>query len=202
MIKKAFLITIILGVVLMTGCSEKPNPQVTIEMADGGIIVLELYPDKAPNTVNNFLSLVNSGFYDGLVFHRVVSNFMIQSGDPDGTGGGGPGYAIAGEMPNNGFTKNDLSHVRGILSMARRSGGYDGAGSQFFIVVANSTGLNGEYAAFGKVIEGMDVVDAIRDCEVTFNIFGEMSAPVVPQVIKSVTAETFGVKYKKPETIK
>lgn len=176
--------------------TETQNPQVTIEMENGGKIILELYPDKAPNTVYNFLSLAGSGFYDGLIFHRVISNFMIQGGDPEGTGMGGPGYTIKGEMANNGNEKNDVSHVRGVLSMAR-SRSYDSAGSQFFIVVEDSPHLDDEYTAFGKVIEGMDVVDKIKDTRV-----GSDDRPRVAQKIKTMTVETFGVEYPEPETIK
>jgi peptidyl-prolyl cis-trans isomerase B (cyclophilin B) len=200
--KKVLLIVLMLGVVLMAGCSGKPNPQVTIEMENGGKIVLELYPDKAPNTVNNFLSLANSGFYDGTVFHRIMSDFMIQGGSPTGTGIGGPGYTIPGEMPNNGYDANDLSHVRGIISMGRVGHDYDSAGSQFFIVVRNSTFLDREYAAFGRVIEGMDVVDEIRNVEVTLDDSGrEMSVPVNPPIIRTMTTETFGVRYSEPRTV-
>ena len=136
------------------------NPIVTIEMENGGVIKVELYPEIAPNTVNNFLSLVNKGFYDGLIFHRVIPGFMIQGGDPQGTGMGGPGYRIKGEFKHNGFSQNNLKHDRGVLSMAR-SMMPDTAGSQFFIMHDKAPHLDGEYAAFGKVIEGMDVVDAI-----------------------------------------
>lgn len=169
------------------------NPQVTIEMENGGKIVLELYPEKAPNTVNSFIKLVGDGYYDGLIFHRVISNFMIQGGDPTGTGMGGPGYSIAGEMSNNGFTQNDISHTRGILSMAR-SRSYDSAGSQFFIVVEDSTFLDKEYAAFGAVIEGMDVVDGIKDTKVDGD-----DRPKKEQKMKAVTVDTFGVTYPDPE---
>ena len=137
-----------------------PNPVVTFEMENGGVIKAELYPEIAPNTVNNFLSLVNSGFYDGLIFHRVIPGFMIQGGDPQGTGMGGPGYRIKGEFKHNGFSKNNLKHDRGVLSMAR-SMMPDTAGSQFFIMHDKAPHLDGEYAAFGKVIEGMEVADAI-----------------------------------------
>lgn len=177
--------------------NEGQKPQVTIEMEDGGIIVLELDPSKAPNTVNNFLSLAGSGFYDGVIFHRVISNFMIQGGDPEGTGSGGPGYTIKGEMANNGNSANDMSHVRGVLSMARTSVSYDTAGSQFFIVVEDSLFLDDEYTAFGKVIDGMDVVDKIKDTRVSSD-----DRPRVAQRIKTMTVETFGVEYSEPEIIK
>ena len=175
------------------GGDAKP-PQVTIEMEEGGKIVLELYPDKAPNTVNNFLKLAGSGFYDGVIFHRVISNFMIQGGDPEGTGTGGPGYTIKGEMANNGNRANDLSHVRGVLSMARTAVSYDTAGSQFFIVVQDSTFLDDDYTAFGAVIEGMDVVDWIRNARTD-----EYDRPRSEKKIKSMTVDTFGVEYPEPE---
>ena len=136
------------------------NPIVTFEMADGKSFKAELYPEKAPNTVNNFLSLVKKGFYDGLIFHRVIAGFMIQGGDPKGTGTGGPGYHIKGEFTHNGFKANDISHKRGVLSMARAQMP-DSAGSQFFVMHGDGEYLDGEYAAFGKVIEGMETVDAI-----------------------------------------
>ncbi len=176
---------------------EGGNPQVTIEMEDGGKIVLEMYPDKAPNHVNNFLALASAGFYDGVIFHRVISNFMIQGGDPDGNGTGGPGYLIKGEMYNNGNKANDLSHKRGTLSMARRGDSYDTAGSQFFIVVEDSAFLDKEYTIFGAVIEGMETVDAIRETKV-----GPGDRPVKEQKIKKMTVETFGKTYPAPETIK
>ena len=143
------------------------NPIVTIEMENGKKIVAELYPDKAPNTVNNFISLANSGFYDGLAFHRVIQGFMIQGGDPAGNGTGGPGYCIKGEFAINGFKDNDIKHLRGVLSMARAMM-YDSAGSQFFIMHENASHLDGQYAAFGKVIEGMDVVDEIASVGTVF----------------------------------
>ena len=168
------------------------NPIVTFEMEDGSIIKAELYPDVAPNTVNNFLSLVNKGFYDGLIFHRVIEGFMIQGGCPDGNGMGGPGYTIKGEFTRNRF-KNDLKHTKGVLSMARTMIP-DSAGSQFFIMHKDSPHLDGDYAAFGKVKEGMDVVD--RSAEVDTD---STDRPIVPQVMKKVTAETFGVVYPEPE---
>ncbi len=169
-----------------------PNPIITIEMEDGGIIKAELYPDIAPNTVNNFLSLVNKGFYNGIIFHRVIRGFMIQGGDPEGMGYGGPGYSIKGEFSGNGF-KNDLTHDPGVLSMAR-SMHPDSAGSQFFIMHKKSPHLDGQYAAFGKVIEGMDVVNAIAETRTDYS-----DRPLTPQVMKTVTAETFGVEYPEPE---
>ena len=169
-----------------------PNPVVTIEMENGGVIKAELYPEIAPNTVNNFLSLVNSGFYNGLIFHRVIPGFMIQGGDPQGTGMGGPGYRIKGEFKHNGFSKNNLKHDRGVLSMAR-SMMPDTAGSQFFIMHDKAPHLDGEYAAFGKVIEGMEVVDEIANTPTDYN-----DRPKIEQGIKTATAETFGVNYPEP----
>lgn len=168
------------------------NPVVTIEMEDGKIIKAELYPDKAPNTVNNFIDLVKSGFYDGIIFHRVINGFMIQGGDPAGVGTGGPGYTIKGEFALNGFKQNDLKHTRGVLSMARAMNP-NSAGSQFFIMHHNAAHLDGQYAAFGKVIEGMDVVDGIATVRTDWS-----DKPKTPQVMKKVTVETFGVEYPKP----
>ena len=168
------------------------NPIVTIEMADGKVIKAELYPDKAPNTVNNFISLANSGFYDGLIFHRVICGFMIQGGDPAGVGTGGPGYHIKGEVALNGFTNNDVKHSRGVLSMARAMSP-NSAGSQFFIMHKNASHLDGQYAAFGKVIEGIEAVDAIASVETDWN-----DKPNTPQVMKKVTVETFSVEYPQP----
>ncbi len=170
------------------------NPVVTIEMQDGKIIKAELYPEVAPNTVNNFISLVKSGFYDGVIFHRVISGFMIQGGDPEGTGMGGPGYEIKGEFSSNGF-KNDLKHDRGVLSMARTMIP-DSAGSQFFIMHARAPHLDGDYAAFGKVIEGLDAVDAIAETSVDYN-----DRPRTEQKMKKVTVDTFGVDYPEPEKV-
>lgn len=167
------------------------NPIVTIEMQDGGIIKAELYPEVAPNTVNNFISLVNKGFYNGVIFHRVISGFMIQGGDPKGVGVGGPGYCIKGEFTNNGF-KNDLKHDRGVLSMARTMAP-NSAGSQFFIMHQNSPHLDRQYAAFGKVIEGIEVVDKIAAVRTDYN-----DKPRIPQVMKTVTVDTFGVEYPEP----
>lgn len=172
----------------------KENPIVTFEMENGHIFKVELYPEIAPNTVNNFISLVNDGFYDGTIFHRVIKGFMIQGGDPEGTGMGGPGYSIKGEFKSNGFD-NRLNHQRGVLSMAR-SMFPDSAGSQFFVMHADSPHLDGEYAAFGMVTEGMDVVDEIAETKT-----GRMDRPVEDQVIKRVTVETFGEEYPEPEKI-
>ena len=171
-------------------------PIATIVVKDFGTIKAELYPDKAPNTVNNFISLSNSGFYDGLIFHRVIKGFMNQGGDPDGIGTGGPGYSIKGEFSNNGYTNNDLKHTAGVLSMAR-SGDPDSAGSQFFIMADTAKHLDGEYAAFGKVTEGMDVVEAINSVETDRN-----DKPLNDVVIESITVDTKGVNYKEPEKVK
>ena len=167
-------------------------PIVTIEMEDGDIIKAELYPGIAPNTVNNFISLINKGFYNGVGFHRVINGFMLQGGDPDGNGTGGPGYSIRGEFTSNGF-KNDLKHEPGVLSMARTMFP-DSAGSQFFIMHKASPHLDGEYAAFGKVIDGMDVVNRIAEVETDFS-----DRPKAPQIMRSVTVDTFGVDYPEPE---
>ena len=172
------------------------NPIVTITMQNGGVIKAELYPDKAPNTVNNFISLVRHKFYDGLIFHRVIEGFMIQGGDPAGTGMGGPGYTIGGEFRSNGFAQNDIKHLRGVLSMAR-SMMPNSAGSQFFIMHANAAHLDGQYAAFGKVTEGMDVVDAIATTRTDMR-----DRPVEPQIMESVTVETFGVEYPEPKKMR
>lgn len=168
------------------------NPIVTIEMTSGGKMVAELYPEVAPNTVNNFISLIQKGFYDGLIFHRVIPGFMIQGGDPDGVGMGGPGYTIPGEFSSNGFA-NDLRHSRGVLSMARTMDP-DSAGSQFFVMVDDAPHLDGEYAAFGKVIEGMETADAIVRAPKDRN-----DKPIMPQRMKKVTVDTFGVEYPEPE---
>ena len=173
---------------------EKKKPIVTINMENGGVIKAELYPDIAPNTVNNFISLINSHFYDGVIFHRVIKGFMIQGGDPDGTGMGGPDYSIRGEFSSNGF-RNDLKHSAGVLSMARTMMP-DSAGSQFFVMHKDSPHLDGDYAAFGKVIEGMDIVDAIAETETDYN-----DRPLSEQKIKRMTVETFGVSYPEPEKI-
>ncbi|MBQ4268213.1 MAG: peptidylprolyl isomerase [Clostridia bacterium] len=168
------------------------NPIVTFEMENGKIFKAELYPQKAPNTVNNFLSLVKKGYYDGLIFHRVIAGFMIQGGDPQGTGMGGPGYHIRGEFSGNGFVQNDLSHERGVLSMARVQNP-NSAGSQFFVMHEEADYLDGQYAAFGRVIEGMDVVDSIANVKTDWS-----DRPYETQKMKKVTAETFGVEYAEP----
>ncbi|MCR5324222.1 MAG: peptidylprolyl isomerase [Lachnospiraceae bacterium] len=168
------------------------NPIVTIEMENGGIIKAELYPEIAPNTVNNFISLIKKGFYDGLIFHRVIEGFMIQGGCPDGNGMGDPGYSIRGEFSSNGF-KNDLKHQRGVLSMAR-SMMPDSAGSQFFIMHKDSPHLDGQYAAFGKVTEGLDVLDSIASTSTDYN-----DRPYENQKMKKVSVDTLGVDYPEPE---
>ena len=165
------------------------NPIVKIEMEDGGVITAELYPEKAPNTVANFVNLVQDGFYDGLIFHRVIPGFMIQGGDPQGTGMGGPGYCIKGEFARNGYRENNLRHTRGVLSMAR-SMMPNSAGSQFFIMHADAPHLDGDYAAFGMVTDGMDVVDRIAETRT-----GRNDRPVQDQRIKCATVETFGETY-------
>ena len=169
----------------------EPNPIVTITMADGSVIKAELYPQIAPESVRNFISLIQKKFYDGVIFHRVIPGFMIQGGDPEGTGRGGPGYCIKGEFASNGFA-NDLKHTAGVLSMARTMVP-DSAGSQFFIMHKDASHLDGEYAAFGKVTEGMDVVDAIARTATDWN-----DKPRLPQRIRTMTVETFGVSYPEP----
>jgi peptidyl-prolyl cis-trans isomerase B (cyclophilin B) len=170
------------------------NPIVTIEIESGGIIKAELYPDIAPNTVNNFISLIKKGHYDGLIFHRVIPGFMIQGGCPQGTGTGGPGYGIFGEFKSNGFN-NDLHHGRGVLSMARAQP-KNSAGSQFFIMHADAPHLDGDYAAFGQVIEGIEVVDQIATTPADYS-----DRPDTEQKIKKVTVDTQGVDYPEPETV-
>ena len=167
------------------------NPIVTIEMENGDVIKAELYPEVAPNTVNNFISLINKGFYDGVIFHRVIPGFMIQGGDPQGTGTGGPGYSIRGEFTSNRFL-NELKHTRGVLSMARTMDP-NSAGSQFFIMHEDAPHLDGQYAAFGKVIEGMEAVDRIAATRTNYN-----DKPRINQTMKKVTVETFGVDYPEP----
>lgn len=168
------------------------NPIVTFTMENGAVMKAELYPEIAPNTVNNFISLVSKGFYDGLIFHRVIRGFMIQGGDPEGTGMGGPGYGIYGEFAQNGF-ENNLAHTKGVLSMAR-SMMPNSAGSQFFIMHKTSPHLDGEYAAFGKVIEGIDVVNTIAETQTDYS-----DRPIEDQVIKSMEVDTFGIDYPEPE---
>ena len=173
---------------------DKSHPIATITMKDGGVIQLELYPETAPESVKNFISLANSGFYDGLIFHRVIMGFMIQGGDPDGKGTGGPGYSIKGEFAANGV-KNDISHVRGVLSMARAQP-FDSAGSQFFIMHQDGTYLDGQYAAFGRVISGMDVVDNIAKTTTD-----SRDKPYKDQIMETVRVETWGVEYGEPEKL-
>lgn len=170
------------------------NPIVTFTMENGDVMKAELYPDVAPNTVNNFISLVKKGFYDGLIFHRVIAGFMIQGGDPEGSGIGGPGYSIKGEFNYNGV-ENNLKHSRGVLSMARAQHP-DSAGSQFFIMHADAPHLDGQYAAFGKLVEGEDVLDSIASIDTDWS-----DRPRTPQVMKTVTVDTFGVGYAEPETL-
>ena len=170
------------------------NPIVTINMENGNKIVLELYPEVAPNTVKNFISLIKKGFYDGLIFHRVIADFMIQGGCPNGTGMGGPGYGIRGEFASNGFD-NPVKHERGVISMARAANP-NSAGSQFFIMHADGFFLDGQYAAFGKVIEGLDAVDAIASVDTN-----HADRPLVEQKIKSITVDTQGKEYGEPEIL-
>ena len=170
------------------------NPIVTFTMENGDVMKAELYPDVAPNTVNNFISLVKKGFYDGLIFHRVIAGFMIQGGDPEGSGIGGPGYSIKGEFNYNGV-ENNLKHSRRVLSMARAQLP-DSAGSQFFIMHADAPHLDGQYAAFGKLVEGEDVLDSIASIDTDWS-----DRPRTPQVMKTVTVDTFGVDYAEPETL-
>ena len=170
------------------------NPIVTFTMENGDVMKAELYPDVAPNTVNNFIRLVKKGFYDGLIFHRVIAGFMIQGGDPEGSGMGGPGYSIKGEFNYNGV-ENNLKHSRGVLSMARAQHP-DSAGSQFFIMHADAPHLDGQYAAFGKLVEGEDVLDSIASIDTDWS-----DRPRTPQVMKTVTVDTFGVDYAEPETL-
>jgi peptidyl-prolyl cis-trans isomerase B (cyclophilin B) len=171
------------------------NPIITIKMSGGDVIKAELYPEYAPNTVNNFISLIRQGYYDGLIFHRVISGFMIQGGCPQGSGMGGPGYGIKGEFPGNGYYKNTLKHKRGVLSMARAMDP-NSAGSQFFIMHADSPHLDGQYAAFGLVTEGLEVVDAIAETKVNYN-----DCPVSKQQIESITVDTLGEDYPEPNKL-
>ena len=234
--KKIIMIVAIILIVVLTGfvgytiyqkvTFKKQNPIVTMEIEGIGTMKLELYPDQAPNTVANFITLANRGFYDGLTFHRIVKDFMVQGGDKDGTGSGSPtlsaiedgaseteNYAIKGEFVQNGFNKNTIRHEKGVISMARSDysqmglyeEGYNSAGSQFFIMTGDNATLNGYYAAFGKVIEGIEVLDKLNETEVTTadeTEGAEASKPVNPPVIKSVRVDTFGVDYGKPNTVK
>ena len=178
----------------MKGGNSMKNPIVTITMENGRIMKAELYPEIAPNTVNNFIDLINRGFYDGIIFHRVIPGFMIQGGCPEGNGMGGPGYSIKGEFSRNGF-KNELKHKKGVLSMARTMDP-NSAGSQFFIMVADAPHLDDQYASFGKITEGMEVAEDIVNAKRDYN-----DRPYEDQVIKSMTVETFGVQYSQPEII-
>ena len=204
MSKKGFLASILAGALALVGCSSNNNnvdevrtppkelPVATIEVKDFGSVDIELYPHIAPNTVNNFISLANSGFYDGLTFHRIIKDFMIQGGDPDGTGMGGPGYSIKGEFTNNKF-ENDLAHTEGVISMAR-SQSKNSAGSQFFIVTKDAPHLDGQYASFGKVINGMDIIHEIENVETDGN-----DKPIKNVIIESVKVDTKGIDYKEPD---
>ncbi|MEK3805380.1 peptidylprolyl isomerase [Metabacillus sp. SLBN-84] len=203
--KKTAVLIMAMLLLILTACGNKDqeqsaeepvkkvdkNPIVTITMENDKQIKVELYPEVAPNTVANFISLINDKFYDGLIFHRVIPEFMIQGGDPDGNGTGGPGYSVKGEFSSNGF-ENSLKHERGVISMAR-SQEPDSGGSQFFIMVADYPSLDGEYASFGKVTEGMEVVDEIVSVQT------ENDKPLEDQKMKSVTVETFGEEYSEPE---
>jgi len=207
--KKTMVLFTLIFVIFVGGCGNKvgsatkatekgandKNPMVTIVMEDNSIIKIELYPEIAPNTVRNFVSLVQSGFYNGLIFHRVIPGFMVQGGDPEGTGTGGPGYEISGEFSGNGF-KNALKHERGVISMARSSEPNTG-GSQFFIMVKDRSDLDGQYATFGKVTEGMAAVDKIVSVKT-----GDNDKPIKDQKMKKVTVDTFGVKYGEVEKVK
>lgn len=190
----------LLGV--LTACGDKKNPMATLTLADGDEVLIYLYPDKAPNTVANFISLANDGFYDGLTFHRVVESFVMQGGDPNGDGTGGPGYTIDGEFKDNGFSKNDIAMEEGVLAMARFSsnGGdtkeaYNSAGSQFFILMADKDNLQGQYAAFGKVFSGMNILKKLSQCDVN-----SKDKPREDIVIQSIRVETYGKDYGEPKT--
>lgn len=189
------IIILFVSLILLTGCGENTqNPIVTMEIEDYGTITIELYPDMAPNTVANFVNLIEEGFYDGLTFHRSVPGFVLQGGDPNGDGTGGPGYTIKGEFSSNGYTQNTLSHTRGVISMAR-SRDNDSAGSQFFIVLDDSAtySLDGLYAGFGRVTEGMDIIDEIvENEEIADDVTGALEENVV---ITKVTVDTFGETY-------
>ena len=227
MIIAIILVIVLIGLVSYTIYQKQTvnisNPIATMEIEGLGTMKIELYPDQAPNTVKNFITLANRGFYDGLTFHRIVKDFMVQGGDKDGTGSGTPTlsdlkddgsdtetYAIKGEFVQNGFNQNTIRHEKGVISMARSDysqmglyeEGYNSAGSQFFIMTEDNSSLNGYYAAFGKVIEGMDVLDKLNETKVEEAEDGEeASTPVDPPVIKSVRVDTFGVDYGEPETV-
>ena len=191
---------LILGV--LSGCGDKKNPMATLTLEDGEEILIYLYPDKAPNTVANFISVANSGFYDGLTFHRVVEDFIMQGGDPNADGTGGPGYTIDGEFADNGYEKNDIVMEAGVIAMARFSSNgsdteeaYNSAGSQFFILMADKDSLQGQYAAFGKVFSGLNVLQKLSQCDVDSN-----DKPREDIIIKSIRVETYGEDYGEPET--
>lgn len=199
-ISKILVFTLAVTLAFTSGCSmvrrkDQQYPIATMEIKDWGTVKIELYPDIAPNTVNNFIYLANSGYYNGLTFHRIIEGFMIQGGDPNGDGYGGPGYSIKGEFSNNGVI-NNLSHETGVISMARSMYSYDSAGSQFFIMVSDHPSLDGDYAAFGKVIEGLDIVIDISKVKTDKN-----DAPKKKVVIESISVDTFGKTYPEPEKI-
>ncbi len=186
----------------LTGCGSKKSPMATLTLEDGDEIMIYLYPDKAPNTVANFISLANSGFYDGLTFHRVVEDFIMQGGDPNGDGTGGPGYTIEGEFADNGFKKNDIAMEKGVIAMARFSSNgentqeaYNSAGSQFFILMADKDSLQGQYAAFGKVFSGLNILEKLSMCDVNSN-----DKPREDIIIQSIRVETYGEDYGAPVT--
>lgn len=188
---------------VLSGCGSKKTPMATLTLEDGDEILIYLYPDKAPNTVANFISLANSGFYDGLTFHRVVEDFIMQGGDPNGDGTGGPGYTIEGEFADNGFKKNDIAMEEGVIAMARFSSNgentqeaYDSAGSQFFILMGNKDSLQGQYAAFGKVFSGMNVLKKLSMCDVD-----SKDKPREDIIIQSIRVETYGEDYGEPEKL-
>jgi Peptidyl-prolyl cis-trans isomerase (rotamase) - cyclophilin family len=207
--KRLLLASVAALLLISLGCAKKTeqqeetqlkkNPIATITMQDGGTMTFELYPDIAPITVASFTTLANSGFYDGLTFHRIYAGFMIQGGDPDGNGTGGPGYSIRGEFSANGV-KNDLSHKRGVISMAR-SQKMDSAGSQFFIMHADSGFLDGQYAAFGMMTDGFVELDKLAMTPTTYNAWGEKSVPTKDVVISTIRVETFGVDYSEFEKL-
>ena len=188
---------VVAGILILPGLFQKgytpdneTDPIATITLQNGQKIIVELYPDKAPNTVANFVELANKGFYDGLTFHRIIPGFMIQGGDPDGVGTGGPGYSIRGEFAQNGFAQNDIKHVRGVIFMARAQA-FNSAGSQFFIMHGDANYLDGAYAAFGRVLQGMDAVDAVANTQTNL----QNNRPLTPQVIKSIRVDTKDVNY-------
>ena len=199
----AVLLAVCLMVGAFSGCGNKKSPMATLTLEDGDEILIYLYPNKAPNTVANFISLANSGFYDGLTFHRVVENFVMQGGDPNGDGTGGPGYTIAGEFADNGFKKNDIPMEKGVIAMARFSSNgessqeaYDSAGSQFFILMADKDSLQNQYAAFGKVFSGMNILEKLSMCDTD-----SKDKPREDIVISSIRVETYGVDYGEPVTL-